>query len=55
MGAHPDEDGLAEVTQQEAEDLINFMEEYLNYVYVMPAKVAKKRKSVLITQKDSTN
>jgi hypothetical protein len=44
MGAHPDEDGLEEVTQEDANDLINFMEEYLNYVYIMPAKVAEKRK-----------
>jgi hypothetical protein len=41
IGAHPD--GLENVTAQDAEDLIHFMEEYLNYVYIMPAKVAAKR------------
>lgn len=41
IGAHPD--GLENVTRQEAEELIKFMEEYLNYVYIMPAKVAAKR------------
>ena len=43
IGAHPDEDGLQNVTKEDAEELIKFMEEYLNYVYIMPAKVAKKR------------
>lgn len=43
IGAHPDEDGLQDVTQEDADELIKFMEEYLNYVYIMPAKVAKKR------------
>jgi len=41
IGAHPD--GLEDVTPQDAEDLLKFLEEYLNYVYVMPAKVAEKR------------
>ena len=43
IGAHPDEDGLQDITPKDAEELINFMEEYLNYVYIMPAKVAEKR------------
>jgi len=43
IGAHPDEDGLQVVTQEEADELIKFTEEYLNYVYIMPAKVAKRR------------
>ena len=43
IGAHPDQDGLENVTPQDAEELIKFMEEYLNYVYIMPAKVAEKR------------
>lgn len=43
IGAHPDEDGLQDVTHEEAEELIKFTEEYLNYVYIMPAKVAQKR------------
>jgi hypothetical protein len=43
IGAHPDEDGLATVTPAEAKELIDFMEEYLKYVYIMPAKVASKR------------
>ena len=43
IGAHPDEDGLEDVSPEDADGLIKFMEEYLNYVYVMPAKVAKKR------------
>jgi len=43
IGAHPDEDGLEDVTPDDAEELLKFMEEYLNYVYIMPAKVAEKR------------
>ena len=41
IGAHPD--GLENIAPQDAEDLIKFTEEYLNYVYIMPAKVAAKR------------
>lgn len=43
IGAHPDQDGLENVTPQDAEELIKFVEEYLNYVYIMPAKVVAKR------------
>lgn len=43
LGAHPDKDGLQHITPQDADDLIKFMEEYLNYVYIMPAKVSAKR------------
>jgi hypothetical protein len=43
IGAHPDEDGLKDVTPKDAEELIRFIEEYLNYVYVMPSKVTAKR------------
>jgi hypothetical protein len=43
VGAHPDEDGLQSVKPEEANELIDFMEQYLNYVYVLPAKVATKR------------
>jgi hypothetical protein len=43
IGAHPDQDGLENVSPQDTEELIKFMEEYLNYVYIMPAKVAAKR------------
>lgn len=43
IGAHPDEDGLEDVTQKDADELLKFMEEHLNYVYVMPSIVAEKR------------
>ncbi len=45
IGAHPDKDGLKDVTQAEAKQLLDFMEQYLNYVYVMPARVDEKRKA----------
>ncbi len=54
MGAHPDDDGLEIVSQTDADDLINFMEEYLNYVYIMPAKVAEKRKRKTSLNKPQT-
>jgi len=43
IGAHPDEDLLQDVTKEDAEELIGFLEEYLNYVYVMSAKVKAQR------------
>jgi len=43
IGAHPDEDLLQDVTKQDAEEMIKFLEQYLNYVYVMPAKVEAQR------------
>lgn len=43
IGAHPDKDGLNDVTAQDAKEMIDFMEEYLNYVYIMPSKVEEKR------------
>lgn len=61
IGAHPDEDGLENITRADAAELIKFMEEYLNYVYVMPAKVAEKRakKTQMVeskkTKKSNTN
>lgn len=43
IGAHPNKDCLENVTKEDAKELINFVEEYLNYVYVMPSKVAARR------------
>ncbi len=45
IGAHPDKDGLKDVTSKDAKEIIEFMEEYLNYVYIMPDRVQKKRQS----------
>lgn len=41
IGAHPDD--LEDITADDAQELIKFTEEYLNYVYVMPAMVLAKR------------
>jgi hypothetical protein len=45
-GAHPDEDGLGDVTQADADDIIEFTRQYFEHVYVMPARSAafKKRR-----------
>lgn len=42
-GAHPDADGLENVTEKDADDIIEFSREYLHHVYVMPAKLAARR------------
>lgn len=43
LGAHPDKDGLEDVTEQDASDIIEFTREYLHHVYVMPAKLKARR------------
>jgi hypothetical protein len=43
IGAHPDDDGLDEVTEKDAEDMLKFAEEFLKYTYVMPAQVMERR------------
>jgi hypothetical protein len=42
-GAHPDKDGLDDVTEMDGEAIIEFTREYLHHVYVMPAKLAARR------------
>jgi hypothetical protein len=42
-GAHPDADGLENVTQKDADDIVEFTREYLHHVYVMPAKLAARK------------
>ena len=44
VGAHPDEDGLQDVTEQDANDIIEFTREFFHHVYVMPAKLEARRK-----------
>jgi hypothetical protein len=43
IGAHPDKDGLEEVTEGDASDIVEFTREYLHHVYVMPAKLKARR------------
>jgi len=35
--------GLENVTPKDADDIIEFMREYLHHVYVMPAKLAARK------------
>jgi len=42
-GAHPQDDNLKEVNQEVADEVRVFIEEFFNYVYVMPGRVAKAR------------
>ncbi len=44
VGAHPDEDGLADVTGQDADDIIDFTHQFFEHVYVMPAKLEAHEK-----------
>ena len=43
-GAHPDEDGLGNVTPEDADDIIEFTRQYFEHVYVMPARSDAFRK-----------
>jgi hypothetical protein len=45
-GAHPGQDGLNEVTAQDAKDIIQFTEELFHHVYVMPAKLKARQTSL---------
>ena len=45
-GAHPDKDGLGDVTEGDASAIIEFTREYLHHVYVMPAKLAARKPPV---------
>lgn len=57
MHAHPDKDGLEDVTKEDAKELIGFLEQYLNYVYVraqfkkVSSLEGKKSVSTLLLQK----
>jgi hypothetical protein len=42
-GAHPGEDGLNDVTPEDAKDIIQFTEELFHHVYVMPAKLKARQ------------
>lgn len=44
-GAHPQEDLLKDVDIERAKEVKDFIEEFFNYVYVMPGKVAAARKA----------
>jgi hypothetical protein len=42
-GAHPEPDGLNNVSDRDADDIIAFTREYLHHVYVMPHMLAKRK------------
>lgn len=42
-GSHPQNDNLKDINQEKAEEAQSFLEEFFNYVYVMPHRVAKAR------------
>ena len=42
-GAHPQSDNLKDVDKEIAEETQSFLEEFFNYVYVMPSRVANAR------------
>jgi hypothetical protein len=43
-GAHPQDDKLSQVDQALAEEVKDFIEEFMNYVYVLPGKVSAARR-----------
>jgi hypothetical protein len=42
-GVHPQDDNLKNIDQLKAEEVRSFLEEFFNYVYVMPNRVARAR------------
>jgi hypothetical protein len=44
-GAHPQQDLLKGVDEKKAREVRDFIDEFFNYVYVMPGKVVSARKS----------
>lgn len=42
-GAHPGPDGLNSVTEEDADDILEFTREYLHHVYVMPEMLARRK------------
>lgn len=50
-GVHPQNDNLKDVDVDKAEEAQSFLEEFFNYVYVMPNRVAKAR-GIEIKSKD---
>jgi hypothetical protein len=42
-GAHPQDDMLHDITPELATEVKDFVDEFMNYVYVMPGKVAAAR------------
>ncbi len=41
VGAHPDRDALADVGEQEAEAVIDFLDDFLKYIYEIPARLQR--------------
>lgn len=39
-GAHPDKDGLKDVTENDARKLLEFLEDFAKYVYEIPGRLA---------------
>jgi hypothetical protein len=44
-GAHPDKDGLNDVTPEDAADMLEFARQYMDHVYVMPAMLKARREA----------
>lgn len=44
VGAHPDKDGLEDVNVADAEDIVEFMNQFFEHVYIMPARMEALRK-----------
>lgn len=40
LGAHPDKDGLQDVGQEQAQELLVFLDDFFRYVYEIPARLS---------------
>ena len=45
LGAHPDKDGLRDVGEPEARAVIEFLDDFLKYVYEIPARLERLKDS----------
>jgi len=53
IGAHPDEDGLEDISADDAQEIMDFTTEYLEHVYSMPARIqAQKTKREAMKPKE---
>jgi len=43
LGAHPDRDGLKDVTQADAQAILSFLSDFFKYVYEIPASLERLR------------
>ncbi|HVR72937.1 MAG TPA: DUF4145 domain-containing protein [Planctomycetota bacterium] len=54
VGAHPDRDGLEDVDEDDSQDLLEFLEDFIKYVYEIPERLAKLQHQPSSQEADAT-